>query len=145
MHFQCDVLKGSPSCSADLSLYSHYCDLFMLPKSALSQSCLQHIPSCMQLCTMDGRYNNWIQQSELIKPPCLNYKFTHKPSFMHKLGWQVGKLITPRACTRGQAIGFVCCLSVITTKIARSRVLGICTCYNYNKSVKNWFLYALNC
>ena len=45
-------------------------------------------------------------------------------------------LITPRACTRGKAIGFVCRLSsVVTTKIARSRVLGICACCNYNESV----------
>ena len=44
------------------------------------------------------------------------------------------QIITPRACTRGKAI----CLSVVVVigmKIARSRVLGICTCCNYNQSV----------
>ena len=53
----------------------------------------------------------------------------------------VSQLVTPRACARGKAIGFVCCpsvvclLSVVVTKIARSRVLGICACCNYHELV----------
>ena len=29
----------------------------------------------------------------------------------------------------------ICCLSVVVTKIARSRVLGICACCNYHELV----------
>ena len=47
--------------------------------------------------------------------------------------------ITLRTCTRDKAIGFVCLSSVVVvvvvTKIARSRVLGICSCCNYHKLV----------
>ena len=43
-------------------------------------------------------------------------------------------IITPHACARGKVIGFVC-LSVIATKIARSRVLGLRVCCNYNESL----------
>ena len=42
-------------------------------------------------------------------------------------------IITPRARARGKAIGFVCrLLSVVVTKIARSRVLAICAYCNYH-------------
>ena len=37
---------------------------------------------------------------------------------------------------------------VVGTKIARSRVLGICACYKHNQSVdigENWFVRASNC
>ena len=44
-------------------------------------------------------------------------------------------IITPRTCARGKEIGFVCHLSSVATKIARSPVLGICTCCNYHKLV----------
>ena len=46
--------------------------------------------------------------------------------------------ITPRACARGKAIGFVCLLSVIviTTKIARSGGIGIWATRKQNKSVE---------
>ena len=49
-------------------------------------------------------------------------------------------LITPRACARGKAIGtrFVRLSSftvVVGTKIARSRVLGVCVCCKHNQSV----------
>ena len=45
-------------------------------------------------------------------------------------------IITLRACARGKAIGFVCLSSVVVvTKIARSRVLGICVCCNYHELV----------
>ena len=43
--------------------------------------------------------------------------------------------ITPRTCARGKAISFVCLSSVVVTKIARSRVLGICACCKHNESV----------
>ena len=42
------------------------------------------------------------------------------------------------SCARGKAIGFVCDLFVVVvviTKIARSRVLGICVCCNYHELV----------
>ena len=46
------------------------------------------------------------------------------------------KIITPRACAaRGKAIGSVC-LSVVNTKIARSRDLGIWATRKCNKSVE---------
>ena len=45
--------------------------------------------------------------------------------------------ITPRAYAyaRGKAIGFVCLSSIVVTKIARSRVLGICACCKHNELV----------
>ena len=49
-----------------------------------------------------------------------------------------GAFITPRACARGKAISFVCCLSsviVVIMKIARSGVLSICSCCNYHELV----------
>ena len=42
-------------------------------------------------------------------------------------------IITPRACTRGKAIGLS--IVVVSTKIARSRVLGFCACYKHSQSV----------
>ena len=62
----------------------------------------------------------------------------------------MGILITPHACARGKAIGFVChlLLSVIVgTKIARSRDLGIQATRKHNESVefgKKWLQYASN-
>ena len=56
-------------------------------------------------------------------------------------------IITLRACARGKAIGFVCLLSAIVMKIARSPHLGIwrlVSMTNPSKSVKNWFNNALN-
>ena len=51
----------------------------------------------------------------------------------------IHNIITPHTYTRGKAIGFVCRLSVVVvvvvTKIARSRVLGICVCCNYHEWV----------
>ena len=44
------------------------------------------------------------------------------------------KIFTPRACARGKAIGLSICV-VISTKIARSRVLGIYACCKHNQSV----------
>ena len=51
-------------------------------------------------------------------------------------------IITPHACTRGKAIGLsvvvvviVVVVVVVGTKLARSCVLGICTCCKYNQSV----------
>ena len=44
-------------------------------------------------------------------------------------------VITPCACARGKAMGFVCRLSVIVMKIARSRVRRIYVCCNYHKLV----------
>ena len=45
-------------------------------------------------------------------------------------------LITPRACARGKAVGFVCLLSVVVTKIARSPHLGIWATRKYDESVE---------
>ena len=48
-------------------------------------------------------------------------------------------LVSLRACARDKAIGLSVCLSVVVvvvgTKIARSRVLGICASYKHNQSV----------
>ena len=45
-------------------------------------------------------------------------------------------IVTPRACTKGKAIGLPGRPSVIVgTKIARSRVLGICACCKHNQLV----------
>ena len=45
-------------------------------------------------------------------------------------------IITPRTCARDKAVSFVCRLSsVVTMKIARFGVLGICACCNHNESV----------
>ena len=46
-------------------------------------------------------------------------------------------IVTPRACTKGKAIGLPGRPSVIVvgTKIARSRVLGICACCKHKQSV----------
>ena len=45
-------------------------------------------------------------------------------------------IVAPSACTRGKTIGFVCLfVVVVVTKIARSRVLGICVCCNYHELV----------
>ena len=47
-------------------------------------------------------------------------------------------LFTPRTCARGKAIGLsvvVVVVIVVGTKIARSRVLGVCACCKHNQSV----------
>ena len=54
-------------------------------------------------------------------------------------------IFAQRPCARGKAISFVCCLSVVTTKIATSRDLGTwatCKWMNPSKSAKNWLQYA---
>ena len=45
-------------------------------------------------------------------------------------------LVTPCAYARGKAIGFVCLLSIIVTKIARSPHLGILATGKYDESVE---------
>ena len=48
----------------------------------------------------------------------------------------INDIITPRACARGQVIGFVCRLSsVVSTKISRSDDIGIWATHKYNVSV----------
>ena len=43
-------------------------------------------------------------------------------------------IITPRACARGKAIGLFVVV-VVSTKIARSRVLGVYACCKHSQSV----------
>ena len=45
-------------------------------------------------------------------------------------------VVTPRACARDKAIGFVCLSSVVIIKIARSPHLGIWATRKYKKSVE---------
>ena len=47
---------------------------------------------------------------------------------------ELSAVVTPCACARVKLL-ILSVLSVIVTKIARSRVLGICACYNYHKLV----------
>ena len=47
-------------------------------------------------------------------------------------------MLLPRAHVQGvkqSVLSVICRLSVVATKITRSRVLGICTCCSYNESV----------
>ena len=50
-------------------------------------------------------------------------------------------IITPRACARVKQSSVV----VFGTKIARSRVLGVCASYKHNQSVDIGEKHALNC
>ena len=56
-------------------------------------------------------------------------------------------LITPRACTGVKQFGLSVSLSVVTTKIARSRNLGVWATCKHNQSVEiseNWLDSAFN-
>ena len=60
--------------------------------------------------------------------------------------------LLPRAHAQGVkqsvCLSVVVVVVVIGTKIARSRVLGVCACCKHNQSVdidENWFIRALNC
>ena len=46
---------------------------------------------------------------------------------------------------RGKVIGLSVCLSVVTTKIARSRNLGLRKTRKRNQSAKDWLECASNC
>ena len=65
----------------------------------------------------------------------VKYSFLIGKHICHDTQWLGDN--SPRACARGKAISFVC-LSVHRrgrAKTARSRVVGICSCYNYHELV----------